>query len=89
MLKGWLRTATLSLVFATMLTAFALSNSQTTKISLIFWRGDVSLALIILISILIGVICTGVLAIAEETKLMRQIKHLEDKVKEFESKTTV
>ena len=89
MLKNWMQTAVLSLIFAAFLTAFALSNAQVAKVSLVFWQGEVSLALIILISILIGVLCTGVIAVVEETKMLRTIKQLEDKVKEHEGETTL
>ena len=85
MLKNWLQTAVLSLIFAAFLTAFALSNSQVTKVSLVFWQGQMSLALVILISILVGVICTGIVAVLEELKLVRRIKELESKEREHES----
>lgn len=84
MLKSWLQTAILSLIFAAFLTAFALSNSQVIRVSLILWEGQMSLALVILISILTGVICTGIIAIAEEVKLLKHIKELESKHKEVE-----
>ena len=85
MLKNWLQTAVLSLIFAAFLTAFALSNSQVIAVSLVFWQGQMSLALVILISILVGVICTGIVAVLEELKLIRRIKELESKEREHES----
>ncbi|MFC1559656.1 lipopolysaccharide assembly LapA domain-containing protein [Candidatus Margulisiibacteriota bacterium] len=89
MVRNWMQTAVLSLIFAAFLTAFALSNSQNTKVSLVFWQGEMSLALVILVSILTGVICTGIVAVIEETKMLRHIKKLEEKVKEQEGQSTL
>lgn len=85
MLRGWLQSAILGLLLAIFVTTFALVNAQITSVNLIFWQiPEISLALIILISVLIGVIFTGIVSVIEQSRLQKKIKELEKKITEYE-----
>jgi uncharacterized integral membrane protein len=71
----------ISVILAIFFTWFALANSQTVSVSILLWNSKLSLSLVILISILIGVIFTGLISAAEETKMLGKIRELEGKLK--------
>jgi uncharacterized integral membrane protein len=73
-----------SVILAIFFTWFALANSQPVTLSVLIWKYTASLSLIILLSILIGIIITGLLSVAEESKLLKKIKELEGKLKHDE-----
>ncbi len=83
MLKSWLQSAILGLTLAILVTAFALLNVRPTTVDLLFFKiQDISLALVIMISVLIGLICTGAIAIIEQIRLYKKIDELEKKIKQ-------
>lgn len=84
MLKEWMRSSILALIFAVFITSFVLQNAGIITINLLFKRVQTSLAIVIIVSVLIGVICTGIIAFFEQLKLNRRIIQLEKKVKEYE-----
>jgi len=84
MLKEWLRSSILALIFAVFITSFVLQNAGVTTVSFLFTRIQTSLAIVIIISILVGVICTGIIAFFEQLKLRKQVMELEKKIKEYE-----
>lgn len=68
------------------MTIFALQNSITVQVKLLWWKiTDVPLALILVISILIGVSVTAVFAFIDKQRLRNKIRRLQSRVKEFES----
>ncbi len=73
-----------SVVLALLLTWFALANSQIVALSMFFWNLNLSLSLVILISILIGVIFTGLISAGEQSKMFGRIRELEGKLKHDE-----
>ncbi|MCX5726478.1 MAG: LapA family protein [Candidatus Saganbacteria bacterium] len=85
MLRSWLQSAILALILAIFATTFALVNAQIISVNLVFGQiPQISLALVILISVLIGVIFTGIVSVVEQIRLGKRIKELEKKVKEYE-----
>ena len=85
MLKGWLNSSILGLIFAILIVIFAIQNTATTTISFLFYSiSGISVALVLLISVLIGVICTGFVAVVEQKRLLKKIAELEKKIKEYE-----
>lgn len=74
-----------SVVLALFLTWFALANSQVVALSIFVWNLNISLSLVILISILIGVIFTGLISAGEQSKMFIKIKELENKLKNDEA----
>jgi uncharacterized integral membrane protein len=73
-----------AIILAIILTWFALANSQLVTVSVLIWSVKVSLSLVILISLLIGVILTGVLSAGEQSKMFIKIKQLESEIKHDE-----
>jgi len=84
MLKEWLRSAILALIFAVFITSFVLQNASVVNVSFIIKSVQMSLAIVIIVSILFGVICTGIIAVFEQMRLHRKIAELEKKIKEYE-----
>jgi len=83
-MNGWFKNLVIALILAIVFSWFALSNSQVVLVSLLLWKHQMSLSLVILISILIGIILTGMIAAAEQTVLLGKIKELERKLKHDE-----
>ena len=73
-----------AIVLAIILTWFALANSQIVTVSLLIWSIQVSLSLVMLLSILLGVIFTGILSAGEQSKMYAKIKNLEKELKHDE-----
>jgi len=73
-----------AIILAIILTWFSLANSQMVTVSMLVWSVQVSLSLVILISILIGVILTGLLSAAEQSRMFVKIKQLESELKHDE-----
>ncbi len=85
MLKGWLNSSILGLIFAILIVVFAIQNSSTTTVNFLFYSiQNISVALLLLISVLVGVIFTGLVAVVEQRRLLRTIADLEKKIKEYE-----
>jgi len=78
------RNVVVSVVLAILFTWFALVNSTTVTVSLIFRSYTLSLSLIILCCILIGVIITAIISLLDQRKLMGRIRELEKEVKKEE-----
>ena len=73
-----------AIVLAIMFTWFALANSMPVDVSILIWKIHVSLSLVILVSILIGVIFTGIMSAGEQSKMYAKIKNLEKELKHDE-----
>ena len=84
MLKEWLRSSILALIFAVLITSFVLQNAGLTTISFVFTKVQTSLAIVMIVSLLMGVICTGIIAFLEQHKLNKRIAELEKKLKDYE-----
>jgi uncharacterized integral membrane protein len=80
-MNSWLRTLIMALILAIVFTWFALSNSQIEKVSILIWSFQIPLSLLILVSILIGIIFTGIVFSMEQTKLLGKMRELERKLK--------
>lgn len=76
-----------SIVLALIFTWFAIANLQIVTVSFLIWNFMMSLSLVILLSILLGILITGIVSVAEQAKLMRRIKGLEKKEKELDELT--
>jgi len=85
-MNNWFRSLVISIILAMIFTWFALSNSVIVKVSILLWSWQISLSLVILISVLIGVIITGMISAMEQTRLLVRIKELEKLSKTEESK---
>jgi len=76
---------TVLLVLAVMVALFAVANSSAVVINLILWQSQqVSLAIVILVSVLSGFIAAGVIAVLQKIRDGLKIKQLESKIKELE-----
>jgi uncharacterized integral membrane protein len=77
----------LGLVIAIFIAAFASVNSTPVSINLFFWQApEVSLALVVLISVLVGVILAAVLGLSKN--LANLGKKKEPEIKEVKDETT-
>jgi uncharacterized integral membrane protein len=74
-----------AIVLAIVFTWFALANSQVVNVSIFIWSFQVSLSMVILVSILIGVIFTGIVSASEQARMMGKIKELEKNLKNDEN----
>jgi putative membrane protein len=83
-MNSWLRSLVMAIILAIIFTWFAISNSQVVKVSLLIWSLQVSLSLLILISVLIGIILTGLISAMEQTRLIAKIGELQGQVKHDE-----
>jgi uncharacterized integral membrane protein len=79
-----MRSLITAVILAIIFTWFALANSQVVTVSIFVWSFQFSLSLVILISILIGVIFTGIVSAAEQARMLGKIKELENKLKNDE-----
>ena len=75
----------MSIVLAIIFTWFALSNSQVVSVSLLFWSFNTYLSILIFISVLIGILFTGIISAMEQRKFLSTIKELESKLKQEEA----
>ncbi len=73
------------LAFSVLIAIFALTNSQAVSVNLIFWHvGQVSLAVLILVSIIIGAVFSGVLGLYHKIKDAMRIRLLEKELREYQ-----
>lgn len=79
-----MRSLIIAIILAILFTWFALANSQVVTVSILIWSVHVSLSMVILISILIGVILTGLISAGEQTRMFGKIRELENKLKHDE-----
>jgi uncharacterized integral membrane protein len=75
----------MSVILAMLLTWFALLNSQVVSISLLFWSFNTYLSIVIFISMLVGILFTGLISAMEQRKFLSTIKELESKLKQEEA----
>lgn len=76
---------TVLLVLAVVVALFAVANSSAVIINLILWQSQqVSLSIVILVSVLSGFIAAGIIAVFQKVKDGLKIKQLESKIKELE-----
>jgi len=76
---------TVLLILAVVVALFAVANSSAVVINLILWQSQqVSLAIVILVSVLSGFIAAGVIAVLQKIRDGLKIKQLESKIKELE-----
>ena len=73
-----------AIILAIVFTWFALANSQVVTVSIFIWSFQVSLSMVILVSILIGVIFTGIVSAAEQARMAGKIRELEKTLKNDE-----
>ena len=74
----------LILIFAIIITLFALFNSVIVPVSLLFFEVEVSLALVIIVSTLIGAVLTALIGTARKIRSGKEIKGLTKKTTELE-----
>jgi len=76
------------IILGVAMTIFALQNSVKVEVKLLWLKfEDVPLALILVISIMIGVIITAVFAFIDKQRLRNKIKRLLNKIKKLEDGT--
>jgi len=76
---------TVLLILAVVVALFAVANSSAVIINLILWQSQqVSLSIVILVSVLSGFIAAGIIAVFQKVKDGLKIKQLESKIKELE-----
>ena len=75
----------LALLIAIVIAGFASLNSAPVSINLFFWKApEISLALVVLFSVLLGVIMSALFTASQHLKNMQKIRELEHKVKRLE-----
>ena len=79
----------LILIFAIIITLFALFNSVVVPVSLLFFEVEVSLALVIIISTLIGAVLVALIGTARKVKSGKEIKGLQKKSTELEKQIAI
>lgn len=79
----------LSLIFAIIVTIFAIQNSAVITVNFLFTKVEISLALIIFISAIIGAIIVTFLGLRRELSLKHNGKALESKVSELEKSNSL
>ena len=73
------------LISSIVITAFAVANSGTVIVNLIFWQSQqMSLSIVILVSVLIGFSFAGILALYQKIKDSLKIYNLEAKLRKAE-----
>lgn len=76
------------IIIAILIAGFASLNSAAVSVNLFFWQAPaVSLAMVVLFSVLIGVIMAALFGTPQYLKTMRKIKELEVKIKGIEKET--
>jgi uncharacterized integral membrane protein len=75
------RSFIMSIILAILFTWFALSNSDPVRVSLLFWSFNTHLSILIFISILVGILFTGLISAMEQRKFLSTISELESKLK--------
>ncbi|EJO5347845.1 LapA family protein [Clostridium botulinum] len=78
----------LSLIMALIVAIFAIQNAAAIPIKILFWQVNLSLAIIILVSVIIGAVITGIMSIKKEMAIKKQNKELLNKMKELEKNNT-
>lgn len=79
----------LILIFAIIITLFALFNSVIVPVSLLFFEVEVSLALVIIVSTLIGAVLTALIGTARKIRSGKEIKGLNKKTVELEKQIAI
>ncbi len=79
----------LILIFAIIITLFALFNSVVVPVSLLFFEVEISLALVIIISTLIGAVLVALIGTAKKVKSVKEIKALQKKSTEIEKQIAI
>lgn len=74
----------LSLIFATLIAVFALKNGDKVLIDFLFAKVNVSQAIVIFISAILGAVIVAVLGSVRGIKLKKEIKDLKNKLAEVE-----
>src|SRR5699024_10002935 len=74
----------LSLIFATLIAVFALKNGDKVLIDFLFAKVNVSQAIVIFISAILGAVIVAVLGSIRNIKLKKEIKDLKNKLAEVE-----
>ena len=70
------------LISSIVITAFAVANSGTVIVNLIFWQSQqMSLSIVILVSVLIGFSFAGILALYQKIKDSLRIYNLESRLR--------
>lgn len=76
----------LALLIAIIISGFASLNSAPVSVNLLLWQApEISLAIVVLLSVLIGVIMAALFGAPRYAKTMQKIKELENKIKSLES----
>jgi len=76
----------LALLIAIIISGFASLNSAPVSVNFLLWQApEISLAIVVLLSVLIGVIMAALFGAPRYAKTMRKIKELENKIKSLES----
>lgn len=76
----------LSLIFAAIVAIFALNNSYSVSINLLFTKVEISQALVILISALLGAIVAAMFSGVRSLKSNRKIKNLNQEIEDLDVK---
>ncbi len=79
----------LILIFAIVITLFALFNSVVVPVSLLFFEVKVSLALVIIISTLIGAVLITLIDTVRKVRSGKEIKGLQKKAVELEKQIAI
>ncbi|MEK7377202.1 MAG: LapA family protein [Candidatus Margulisiibacteriota bacterium] len=72
------------LILSIIITAFAVANSAPVIVNLIFWQSQqMSLSIVILVSVLIGFSFAGILALYQKIKDSLKIRNLESRIRKL------
>ncbi|KPJ67596.1 hypothetical protein AMJ44_07180 [candidate division WOR-1 bacterium DG_54_3] len=76
----------LALLIAIVIAGFASLNSAPVSVNLLFWKApEISLALVVLFSVLLGVIMAALFTAQQQIKNIQKIRELQNKIKKMES----
>jgi putative membrane protein len=75
-----------AILIAILIAGFASLNANPVSINLLFWKApEISLAIVVLISVLVGVVVAALFGIPGYFKDRKKIRSLEKRIKELES----
>lgn len=76
----------LSLIFAAIVAIFALNNSEIVLINLLFTKVEISQAIVILISAILGAVVAAIFSGVRSLRSNRKIKNLNQEIRELNEK---
>lgn len=74
----------LALILAILIAIFAIYNVTLVRIDFIFWKGEISTALVVLVSALLGAVAAGLIGLIDHLKMGWKLYRAEGRSRELE-----